>query len=424
MPAGNLLTAAALLFTGCSFSQMKHFADTLNLRFFNSATYNKIQGDLFKVVNEAWLLEREKVQKEVENKMLWLAGDGRCDSPGFSAKYGTYTLLDQETGKIVDFDVIHVNEVNNKSTNMEKEGMKRSLERVISKASVCVLATDRHVQIGYSLRTEFPEITHQYDVWHVSKSISKKLNAKSKIKGCEDLKMWIQAIINHFWWSVSTCNGNPDLLKEKWISVIHHCVDIHSWNSCDLFHACAHAPIPPEVSKNKQWLKRLSKCHEQLKVVVLDKFLLRSLEKLTLFCHTGELEVYHSMMLKYCPKKQHFSYEGMVARTQLAALDHNNGTERDQAVVQKGERAGELMYKQVFPKCSKRWVLKPIYVKKNFNFRKDLMSRTVEVRKEKIALPAIQKPNLPKNIATAPKPSRDEAIESHRSRMTAAHKDV
>ncbi|KAK3108750.1 hypothetical protein FSP39_014807 [Pinctada imbricata] len=92
------------------------------------------------------------------------------------------------------------------------------------------------------------------------------------------------------------------------------------------------------------------------------------------------------MMLKYCPKKQHFSYEGMVARTQLAALDHNNGTERDQAVVQKGERAGELMYKQVFPKCSKRWVLKPIYVKKNFNFRKDLMSRTVEVRKKKKSL--------------------------------------
>ncbi len=36
------------------------------------------------------------------------------------------------------------------------------------------------------------------------------------------------------------------------------------------------------------------------------------------FHHTGELEVYHSLLLKYVPKHLHFSYKGMVARTQLA----------------------------------------------------------------------------------------------------------
>ena len=29
------------------------------------------------------------------------------------------------------------------------------------------------------------------------------------------------------------------------------------------------------------------------------------------------------MMLKYVSKREHYSYQGMVARTQLAALDNN-----------------------------------------------------------------------------------------------------
>ena len=39
-------------------------------------------------------------------KKLELAGDGRCDSPGYSAKYGKYTLMEVQTDLIVDFQVI------------------------------------------------------------------------------------------------------------------------------------------------------------------------------------------------------------------------------------------------------------------------------------------------------------------------------
>ena len=44
---------------------------------------------------------------------------------------------------------------------------------------------------------------------------------------------------------------------------------------------------------------------------------------LTSFQHTGALEVFHSLLLKYCPKRQHFSYIGMQARIEFAILDHN-----------------------------------------------------------------------------------------------------
>ena len=67
--------------------------------------------------------------------------------------------------------------------------------------------------------------------------------------------------------------------------------------------------------------------HRTLSNVVTDTTLLKDIKKLTGFHHTGSLEVFHSLLLKYCPKRQHFSYVGMQARIELAILDHNYNTE-------------------------------------------------------------------------------------------------
>ena len=40
-----------------------------------------------------------------------LLGDGRCDSPGHSAKYGTYTLMEESSGEVVDTTVVSVTDV-------------------------------------------------------------------------------------------------------------------------------------------------------------------------------------------------------------------------------------------------------------------------------------------------------------------------
>ena len=84
--------------------------------------------------------------------------------------------------------------------------------------------------------------------------------------------------------------------------------------------------------------------------IVLEKWLLKDLGKVTEFCHTGHLEVYHSLMLKYCPKRQHFSHKWMLARTQLTALDHNANCGREHALVEAGERTGEAGTKLASPK--------------------------------------------------------------------------
>ena len=83
------------------------------------------------------------------------------------------------------------------------------------------------------------------------------------------------------------------------------------------------------------------------------------------------------MMLKYVSKREHYSYQGMVARTQLTALDNNTNTGHSQAVVKSGEWAGEGRYKLCFPKANKRWVVKPINEKKSYQFLSDLLSEVL-----------------------------------------------
>lgn len=146
------------------------------------------------------------------------------------------------------------------------------------------------------------------------------------------------------------------MLKEKWTSIIHHVKNRHEWDANKKFFKCAHEPLTSDDERNKQWLREGSPAYKALQSVVFDKRLLTDFAHLTKFSHTGNLEVYHAIVNKYCPKRQHFSYQGMICRTQLAALDHNSGAFCKQARTKKGL----LRYYLAFPKQGKSWVAKPI----------------------------------------------------------------
>ena len=334
--AGNLLIAAAILFSGLTFNQFRQWAALLRLASISETTFYTLQREnLWPVVNEAWTIHQSQLFDELQNKPLKLAGDGRCDSPGHTAKYGTYTMIETETNKVVDFQLVQKSEVDN-SACMEKEGLMRCLQKLEeNNLHVQRLTTDRHPQIQCYMKQT--KIQHQFDLWHVSKSVIKKLSQKANGKKCEDLRVWIRSVSNHLWWCSATCNGDYDLLRAKWTSVIHHVANRHRWGYSTLFPHCEHEKPAPQYVDSTAWLKPGSPSHDALKEVVLEKKLLKDLEKLTEFSHTGCLEVYHSMLTKYCPKRQHFHYEGMVARTMLAVLDHNHNTGRGQATTTEGE---------------------------------------------------------------------------------------
>lgn len=78
-----------------------------------------------------------------------LAGDGRCDSPGHNAKYGTYSVMEVTTEKIVDFSLVQVSEVAN-SNAMETKGLTRCLAFLERDGQLIdLLATDRYLTCTY-----------------------------------------------------------------------------------------------------------------------------------------------------------------------------------------------------------------------------------------------------------------------------------
>ena len=62
---------------------------------------NRLQKQyLYPVVHTNYVRQQEAVIKYLRGNQLHLSGDGRCDSPGYSAKYATYTLMDSATDLI------------------------------------------------------------------------------------------------------------------------------------------------------------------------------------------------------------------------------------------------------------------------------------------------------------------------------------
>ena len=308
--AGNVLLSGAILFTGNTFSRVSEVASAINLAFLSKSDYHNWQKKhLFPVINDRWQQEKAAVLADLlDRNSVTLLGDGRCDSPGYSAKYGTYTMMDKESEKIVDFEVCHVKQ-STSSQAMEKRGFKLCLDRALNSGiPVGVVGTGRHTDIKALMKSEYKDlgVEHQVDVWHLTKNIKSKLVTKAKKKECRDLSPWIKSVTNHMWWSAMTCDGNPQLLKEKWVSILHHTADKHDWDSSVLYNCCAHEPIYPRAHRKTKWLIVSSPAQETLKHVVLEKTLLKDLDLRTKTIHAGALEVYHSLYNKYAPKRQHF----------------------------------------------------------------------------------------------------------------------
>ena len=85
--------------------------------------------------------------------------------------YGTYTVMDTETNKSLDFTVVHVGTVAY-SYAMEKQGLINCLNSLKTEGiNVVTLAIDGHLQIKAFMKSQKTDINHQFDIWHVSRNI-------------------------------------------------------------------------------------------------------------------------------------------------------------------------------------------------------------------------------------------------------------
>ncbi len=422
MSAGNVLVCAATLFSGLTYSRLKDFSDILNMLMLCETTFYDIQSSvLIPVVNEAWTAEKLQIQAELRAcDSVVLAGDGRCDSPGFNAKFCTYTFMNNADSRIVDFELVQVTQTGT-SQSMEKYGFCKSLDRLLETGvKVETVVTDRHVGIRSAVKKIYSQqgVTHQFDVYHIANSFRKRLNELSKKKRHSDLVPWLKSLVNHVWFSSRRCEGNADMLVELFTSICFHVAGKHQWKGNKYVNRCLHPPYTKEEQRRKKWLK--GPTLQAVKDIVLDHKLCHDIRQISLFCHTGKLESYHSALLVYCPKRLVFDYPCMMARSQLAVLQHNANCGRSQAVVKKANQAsaleGEPRFKPEWKKQSGAWRARKVYEGSSKSYITNMMHRVIEVRAERLKLPVVARP-LGKNIAKKPAPQKDDLVKSHIDRF-------
>lgn len=91
--------------------------------------------------------------KEYKDCKMIIAGDGRCDSPGNSAKFCSYSMMDISTSKVLHVETIDKREVQLQSSNMEMEGVKRALDFLLTKLDKSVQIEEIITDASSSVRT-------------------------------------------------------------------------------------------------------------------------------------------------------------------------------------------------------------------------------------------------------------------------------
>ena len=111
IPAGNILTTAAILYSGSFPSKALQMFKNLNIATITRKKFFCHQSQYLQpAINSVWKCSQDLLLRSLKQKgnPLVLAGDGRSDSPGHSAKYGSYSILDLTCNKIVDFKLVQV----------------------------------------------------------------------------------------------------------------------------------------------------------------------------------------------------------------------------------------------------------------------------------------------------------------------------
>ncbi|XP_070539206.1 uncharacterized protein [Ptychodera flava] len=283
IPAGNILLSSAILTSGALVSKVLRIFSHMRVAAITARTFFRHQSQLLlPSIRHVWAEQRTWLlaSLQADQRDLVLGGDGRSDSPGHSAKFGSYTVIELVANVIIDMQLVQSNEVGG-AVRMEKEGLIRSLADLEGEGlTIGTIVTDRHVQIRKWLRENMPNVEHLFDVWHIAKGLKKKLLAIANERECRELQPWIPSIINHLYWcAVSTPPGEPATVLAKWVSVLNHMVNVHTHNDA-LFPSCLHGRLQGREAR-KQWLQPCSVTMVKLERLLTSTALLRDIRQMS-----------------------------------------------------------------------------------------------------------------------------------------------
>eukprot|EP00112_Aurelia_sp_Birch-Aquarium-sp1_P002028 Seg1221.6 transcript_id=Seg1221.6/GoldUCD/mRNA.D3Y31 product="hypothetical protein" protein_id=Seg1221.6/GoldUCD/D3Y31 len=368
----NLQLSAAIALSGNLFAKISRLSDILGLKIPSESSFYRVLR-LYVTPSVTWWWEQmqEMLFEKFRGKQLYLAGDGRNDSPGHCSTYCNYTLMDTVSNLIIHQEIVDVRQAEMKSPNMEKIGCKKGLEFLKEKKlKIAGFVTDDHNQISamMSNEPEYQNVEYQKDCWHKSAKITKKFAAAGKEKGNSKILDWVPSIRNHFWHCSESCDGKLDDMKDRWINMLKH--------MCNLHHACSHGPL--EHLERSDWFDPTDSDFGVAREMVLDKKLLKSFRYYTKFKHTGMLEVFHNQLLMYIPKRIFFKYPSYSARSKMAIIDYNHHCQRPQ----RRDQFGNPMWSKRWSKKAGRWIPMLIKEPKKYEYMGNLMAIILKARSD------------------------------------------
>ena len=97
------------------------------------------------------LLSWDNILTEFKDKELVLAGDGRCDSPGNSTKFCTYSVINVNSCTVLHTETIDKRHVELHSPNMEKKAFVNSMDFLLPHMKFMEIITDASSSIWKEL---------------------------------------------------------------------------------------------------------------------------------------------------------------------------------------------------------------------------------------------------------------------------------
>ena len=103
IPAGNILLSAAILSTP---TKSLHFLKCLNMACIKERTFHYHQTKYLELsVEHVWKTSQQALLSKCKSPIV-IGGDGRADSPGHSAKYGSYGIVKMSINKVIHIELV------------------------------------------------------------------------------------------------------------------------------------------------------------------------------------------------------------------------------------------------------------------------------------------------------------------------------